>query len=154
VGPIFLPLPRHRRARRVLHLNPIQRAAFIVSQAYWLDSENPTGASALAHRNFIVALLILAGVRGGSGKGGAELSPFCAPFAWLEQNTTALIIVSGVPPTAKDWIIVDIGSTTARSVDEVALIRDAISHYAPVLIATLSIQIRRAGASGRIFSIA
>jgi pimeloyl-ACP methyl ester carboxylesterase len=30
-------------------------------------------------------------------------------------------------------------------VDEVALIRDTISHYAPVLIAPLSIQIRRAG---------
>ena len=29
--------------------------------------------------------------------------------------------------------------------DEVALIRDTISHYAPVLIAPLSIQIRRAG---------
>src|SRR6266446_10285976 len=29
----------------------------------------------------------------------------------------------------------DIGSTTARSVDEVALIRDTVSHYAPVLIA-------------------
>src|SRR5213078_2521002 len=39
----------------------------------------------------------------------------------------------------------DIGSTTARSVDELALIRDTISHYAPVLIAPLSIQIRRAG---------
>src|SRR6266516_3404492 len=39
----------------------------------------------------------------------------------------------------------DTGSTTARSVDEVALIRDTISHYAPVLIAPLSIQIRRAG---------
>src|ERR1044071_8316464 len=33
----------------------------------------------------------------------------------------------------------DTGSTTARSVDEVALIRDTISHYAPVLIASLSI---------------
>src|SRR6266545_3493402 len=32
----------------------------------------------------------------------------------------------------------DTGSTTARSVDEVALIRDTISHYAPVLIAPLS----------------
>jgi hypothetical protein len=30
----------------------------------------------------------------------------------------------------------DTGSTTARSVDEVALIRDTISHYAPVLIAS------------------
>jgi hypothetical protein len=30
-------------------------------------------------------------------------------------------------------------------VDEVALIRDTIGHYAPVLIAPLSIQIRRAG---------
>src|SRR6266536_2515919 len=39
----------------------------------------------------------------------------------------------------------DTGSTTARSVDEVALIRDTISHYAPVLIALLSTQIRRAG---------
>ena len=29
--------------------------------------------------------------------------------------------------------------------DEVALIRDTINHYAPVLIAHLSIQIRRAG---------
>jgi hypothetical protein len=42
----------------------------------------------------------------------------------------------------------DTGSTTARSVDEVALIRDNISHYAPVLIAPLSIQIRRAGVQG------
>src|SRR5439155_6187467 len=33
----------------------------------------------------------------------------------------------------------EIGSTTARSVDEVALIRDTISHYSPVLIAPLSI---------------
>jgi hypothetical protein len=32
----------------------------------------------------------------------------------------------------------DTGSTTALSVDEVALIRDTISHYAPVLIAPLS----------------
>jgi hypothetical protein len=39
----------------------------------------------------------------------------------------------------------EIGSTTARSADEVALIRDTISHYAPVLIAPLSIRIRRAG---------
>jgi hypothetical protein len=39
----------------------------------------------------------------------------------------------------------DTGSTTARSVDEVALIRDTISHYAPVLIAPLSNPIRRAG---------
>jgi hypothetical protein len=37
------------------------------------------------------------------------------------------------------------GSTTARSVDEVALIRDTISHYAPMLIAPLSIQIRGTG---------
>jgi hypothetical protein len=33
-------------------------------------------------------------------------------------------------------------------VDEVALIRDTISHYAPMLIAPLSIQIRRAGVRG------
>jgi hypothetical protein len=33
----------------------------------------------------------------------------------------------------------DTGSTTARSVDEVALIRNTISHYAPMLIRTLSI---------------
>jgi hypothetical protein len=39
----------------------------------------------------------------------------------------------------------DTGSTTARSVDELALIRDIIRHYAPVLIAPLSIQIRHAG---------
>src|SRR6185312_4861471 len=39
----------------------------------------------------------------------------------------------------------DTGLTTARSVDEVVLIGDTISHYAPVLIATLSIGIRRAG---------
>jgi hypothetical protein len=39
----------------------------------------------------------------------------------------------------------EIGSTTARSADEVALIRDTISHYGPVLIAPLSIRIRRAG---------
>jgi hypothetical protein len=38
----------------------------------------------------------------------------------------------------------DTGSTTARSVDEFALIQD-ISDYALVLIAPLSIQIRRAG---------
>src|SRR2546422_978194 len=37
----------------------------------------------------------------------------------------------------------DTGSTTARSVDEVALIRDTISHYAPVLIAPLSNLSRR-----------
>ena len=37
------------------------------------------------------------------------------------------------------------GSTTARSVDEIALIRDTINHYGPVFIASLSIQIRRAG---------
>ena len=39
----------------------------------------------------------------------------------------------------------DTGSTTARSVDEIALIRDTINHYGPVFIASLSIQIRRAG---------
>jgi hypothetical protein len=33
----------------------------------------------------------------------------------------------------------DTGSTTARSLDEVALIRDTISHYAPLLIAPLSV---------------
>ena len=33
----------------------------------------------------------------------------------------------------------------ARSVDEVALIRDTINRYGPVFIAPLSIQIRRAG---------
>ena len=43
----------------------------------------------------------------------------------------------------------DTGSTTARSVDEVAPIRDTISHYAPVLIAPLSN--RRAGVSGMFF---
>src|SRR5258707_15853258 len=37
----------------------------------------------------------------------------------------------------------DTPSTTARSVDEVALIRDTISHYAPVLIAPLSNPSRR-----------
>jgi hypothetical protein len=36
----------------------------------------------------------------------------------------------------------DTGSITARSVDEVALIRHVISHYAPVLIASLSIHWR------------
>jgi ERF superfamily len=41
----------------------------------------------------------------------------------------------------------DTGSTTARSVDEVALLRDTISQYAPVLIAPLS-KVRRAGVSG------
>ena len=39
----------------------------------------------------------------------------------------------------------DTGSTTARSVDEIALIRDTINHYGPVFIAPLSIQICRAG---------
>src|SRR5512144_1075645 len=39
----------------------------------------------------------------------------------------------------------ELGSTTARSGDEVALIRDTINHYWPVFIAPLSIQIRRAG---------
>jgi hypothetical protein len=39
----------------------------------------------------------------------------------------------------------DVGSTTARSVDEVALIRGTIRHYPPVLIASLWIRIRRAG---------
>ena len=33
----------------------------------------------------------------------------------------------------------DAGSTTARSVDEIALIRDTINHYGPVFIASLSI---------------
>jgi hypothetical protein len=37
----------------------------------------------------------------------------------------------------------DTGSTTARSVDEVALIRDTISHYVPVLSAPLSNPSRR-----------
>jgi hypothetical protein len=36
----------------------------------------------------------------------------------------------------------DTGSTSPRSVGEVALIWDTISHYSPVLIAPLSIQIR------------
>jgi hypothetical protein len=36
------------------------------------------------------------------------------------------------------------GSITARSVDEVTLIPDTTSHYAPVLITPLSIRIRRA----------
>jgi hypothetical protein len=50
----------------------------------------------------------------------------------------------------KDWIIAHPigtiqGRPRQRSVDEVALIRDTISHYTPVLIAPLSIQIRRAG---------
>ena len=36
-------------------------------------------------------------------------------------------------------------STAARSVDEVAQIWDATNHYGPVFIASLSIQIRRAG---------
>ena len=39
----------------------------------------------------------------------------------------------------------DTGSTTARSVDEIALIRDTMNHYGPVFIASLSIQIRRTG---------
>ena len=39
----------------------------------------------------------------------------------------------------------DTGSTTARSGDEIALIRDTINHYGPVFIAPLSIRIRRAG---------
>src|SRR3954469_9223195 len=39
----------------------------------------------------------------------------------------------------------DTGPTTARSVDEIALIRNTINHYGPVFIASLSIQIRRAG---------
>jgi hypothetical protein len=39
----------------------------------------------------------------------------------------------------------DTESITARSLDEVAPTRDTISHYAPVLIASLSIGIRRAG---------
>ena len=45
----------------------------------------------------------------------------------------------------------DTGSTTARSVDEVALIRDTVSHYAPVLIAQNSP--RRRPWRARIFSI-
>src|SRR6266508_6480013 len=61
-----------------------------------------------------------------------------------------VVVASQPAARGKDWIIMhlnrhDTGSTTARSVDEVALIRDTISHYAPVLIAPLSIQIRRAG---------
>ena len=39
----------------------------------------------------------------------------------------------------------DIGSTTARFGDEIALIRDTINHCGPVFIAPLSIRIRRAG---------
>ena len=57
-----------------------------------------------------------------------------------------------LPHGLTHWVIVaqpsdrhDTWSTTARSGDEVVLIRDAVSHYAPVLIAPLSIQIRRAG---------
>jgi hypothetical protein len=98
VGPIFLPLPRHRRARRVLHLNPIQRAAFIVSQAYWLDSENPTGASALAHRNFIVALLILAGVGYGAETSAALQQPLSTIL--LVANVRATALYDGVPPAS------------------------------------------------------
>src|SRR3954452_10856543 len=45
----------------------------------------------------------------------------------------------------------DTGSTTARSVDEVALIRDTINHYGPVFIAPLSIRIRRAGVQKKQF---
>src|SRR3954447_7562966 len=47
----------------------------------------------------------------------------------------------------KDWTPNrhDTGSTTARSVDEIALILDTINHYGPVFIASLTIQIRRAG---------
>jgi hypothetical protein len=37
-------------------------------------------------------------------------------------------------------------------VDEVALIQDTINHYAPVLIAPLSIQIRRAGVQKKFFA--
>jgi hypothetical protein len=43
------------------------------------------------------SLLLIPGLRG-RGSRGAEPSTFCAPFAWLERNTTARIIVSGVPP--------------------------------------------------------
>jgi|GraSoiStandDraft_30_1057271.scaffolds.fasta_scaffold385297_1 hypothetical protein len=39
----------------------------------------------------------------------------------------------------------DTGSTSPRSVGEVALIRHTISHYSPVLIAPLSNQLPRAG---------
>src|SRR5438552_13684247 len=45
----------------------------------------------------------------------------------------------------------DTGSTTSRSVDEVALIRDTISHYAPVLIAPLSFKFVRRPGRARIF---
>jgi hypothetical protein len=45
------------------------------------------------------SLLLIPGFRG-RGSRGAEPSTFCAPFAWLERNTTARIIVSGVPPTS------------------------------------------------------
>jgi hypothetical protein len=45
------------------------------------------------------SLLLIPGLRG-RGSRGAEPSTFCAPFAWLERNTTAPIIVSGVPPTS------------------------------------------------------
>ena len=43
------------------------------------------------------SLLLIPGLRG-RGSRGAEPSTFCAPFAWLVRNTTARIIVSGVPP--------------------------------------------------------
>jgi hypothetical protein len=46
----------------------------------------------------------------------------------------------------------DTESITARSLDEVAPTRDTISHYAPVLIASLSIGIRRAGVQKKIWS--
>jgi hypothetical protein len=41
--------------------------------------------------------------------------------------------------------IARLGSTTGRSVNEIALIRDTINHYGPVFIAPLSIRIRCAG---------
>jgi hypothetical protein len=48
-----------------------------------------------------VADLLLPGVGTlGKGRKGRSTRPSAPLFAWLERNTTALIIVSGVPPNA------------------------------------------------------
>jgi len=69
--------------------------------------------------------------RTSSGQGGAQAAPFdegieCRHIKPHDSERTDMSSAH------------DTGSTTARSVDEVALIRDTISHYAPVLIAPLS----------------
>jgi hypothetical protein len=55
-------------------------------------------------------------------------------------------VAQQVAARGKDWIVTHpIGGRPRHDVEEIALIRDTINHYGPVFIASLSIQIRRAG---------